>query len=55
MKNRITILAENDVPLDPKYKDGLEVAVKVFWQELLDTITIDPTEKATVEKVEVFD
>lgn len=55
MKNRITILAENDAPLDPKYKDCFEVAAKVLWQELLDTLTIDSMEKATVEKVEVFD
>lgn len=30
MKNRITILAENDAPLDPKYKDAYEVVAKVL-------------------------
>lgn len=55
MKNRITIVAENSKPFDPKYKESMESALKSAWQVLLETLVIDPDDKIIVEKVEVYE
>lgn len=55
MKTRITIIAENSKPFYPKYKDASEVYAKAAWQYLLNTLCIDPDDKVTVEKVEIWE
>ena len=56
MKNRITILAENDNPMPTGVDvELLEKKVAHAWQFLLDMLTVDPDDKVTVEKVEVFE
>lgn len=55
MKTRITIIAENSKSFDPKHKDALEAGAKAAWQYLLNTLCIDPDDKATVEKVEIWE
>lgn len=55
MKTRITIIAENSKPFDPKHKDALEDAAKIAWQYLLNMLCVDPDDKGTVEKVEIWE
>ena len=56
MKNRITILAENDNPMPTGVDvELLEKKVAKAWQILLYMLAIDPDDKVTVEKVEIFE
>ena len=55
MKTRITIIAENSKSFDPEYKEALEAGAKAAWQYLLDRWCIDPDDKVTVEKVEIWE
>ena len=55
MKFKITILAENDVPVSALKRASTE-QVKIAWQALFDMITAIPSEnhdKATVLSVEL--
>ena len=54
MKTRITIMAENSKPFDPKHKDALEAVAKAAWQYLLNALNVDPDDKVVVEKVEIL-
>lgn len=56
MKNRITILAENAKPMPTGIERALlEKEVEKAWQILLNMLAVDPDDKVTVEKVEVFE
>ena len=55
MKTRITIMAEKSKPFDPNHKEALEAGAKAAWQYLLNTLCIDPDDKVTVEKVEIWE
>ena len=56
MKNRITILAENDKPMPTGVEvELLEIKVAKAWQFLLDMLAVDPDDRVTVENVEVFE
>lgn len=55
MKTRITIIAENSKPFASEHKDALESGAKAAWQYLLNTLCIDPDDKVTVEKVEIWE
>lgn len=55
MKTRITIIAENSKSFDSKHKDALEAGAKVAWQYILNTLCVDPDDKVTVEKVEIWE
>lgn len=56
MKNRITILAENDKPMPTGVEhELLEKKVAQAWQILLNMLVVDPDDRVTVEKVEVFE
>lgn len=54
MKIRLTILTENNAPITEQVTEDV---VKKVWQGVLDFICLmdmDPSEKATVEKVEII-
>lgn len=54
MKIRLTILTENNAPITEQVTEDV---VKKAWQSVLDVICLmgmDPSEKATVEKVEII-
>ena len=56
MKNRITILAENDKPMPTGVEhELLEKKVAQAWQFVFDMLAVDPDDRVTVEKVEVFE
>lgn len=56
MKNRITFLAENDKPMPTGVElELLEKKVAKAWQILLDMLAVDPDDRVTVEKVDVFE
>ena len=54
MKVRITVLTENDKPLQPVDERPSEEQIVKVWQFIFDMMTLngEPNEKATVEKVE---
>ena len=56
MKNRITFVAENSKQIPKKYSiEEYESFLKIVWQEFLNSLATELDEKATVEKVEVFE
>ena len=60
MKIRITLLTENDTPADVRFssKEEAEKTVKKAWDiaiQLLMLQSNDPSEKASVESVDILD
>lgn len=55
MKTRITIMAENSKPFASEHKNALEAGAKAAWQYLLNSLCVDPDDKVTVEKVEIWE
>lgn len=55
MKIRVTLLTENDKQLTPEVT---EENVRASWEllfSMIEAVSNDPSEKATVEKVEILE